>query len=103
MRQAGLTIPKPSASRSIPPAALALTTQSALVLCQSGPGNFYYRGVRTQGGTGIELANAVRSSDGFDVKNPIDGTRNQLRPAGLSILLPDGKVFSEPILKWWSR
>lgn len=86
-----------------PPAALALTTQSALVICQTGPGNFYYRGVRTQGGTGIELANAVRSSDGFDVKNPIDGTRYQVRSVGLSILLPDGKVFSEPILRWWSR
>jgi hypothetical protein len=86
-----------------PPAALALTTQSALVICQTGPGNFYYRGVRTQGGTGIELANAVRSSDGFDVKNPIDGTRYQVRSVGLSILLADGKVFSEPILRWWSR
>ena len=85
------------------PAYIALTTQSALVICQTAPGNFYYRGVRVKGGTGIELANAVRSSDGFDVKNPIDGTRYQVRSAGLSILTPDGQVFSEPMLEWWSK
>jgi hypothetical protein len=81
---------------------MALTTQSALVICQTRPGDFYYRGIRTQGGKGIELPNAVRSSDGFDVKNPIDGTQYQVRPTGLSILVPDGRVFSEPMLKWWS-
>jgi hypothetical protein len=85
-----------------PPAAMALTTQSALVICRAGPGNFYYRGVRLSDNAGIELANAVRSSGGFDVTNPTDGTRYQVRPNGLTILRPDGHAFSEPMVQYAS-
>jgi serine/threonine-protein kinase len=49
------------------PAALARTTQSVLVVCRAGPGDVYYRGIRLSDGAGIELANVVRSSGGFDV------------------------------------
>ena len=55
------------------PAAIARTTQSVLVVCQIQPGTFYYRGVRLSDGASIELANAVRSSMGFDVTNPTMG------------------------------
>ena len=67
------------------PAALARTTHSVLVVCRAGPGDFYYRGVRLTDGASIELANAVRSSGGFDVTNPTDGTRYQIRPDGLRL------------------
>ena len=50
------------------------TTQSVVVVCEIQPGNFYYRGVRLSDGASIELANAVRSSAGFDVTNPTDGS-----------------------------
>jgi hypothetical protein len=66
------------------PAAIARTTQSVLVVCQIQPGTFYYRGVRLSDGASIELANAVRSSVGFDVTNPTDGTRYQIRPTSLT-------------------
>ncbi len=56
------------------PAVMARTTLSVLVVCQIGPGNFYYRAVRVSDGASIELANAVRSSAGFDVTNPADGS-----------------------------
>jgi serine/threonine-protein kinase len=68
------------------------TTQSMLVLCRTGPGAFYYRGVRASDGALIELANAVRSSGGFDVTNPVDGTRYQIRPDQLTILMANGQV-----------
>jgi serine/threonine-protein kinase len=61
------------------PAAIARTTQSVLVVCQIQPGAFYYRGVRLSDGASMELANAVRSSIGFDVTNPTDGTRYLIR------------------------
>ncbi len=83
------------------PAALARTAQSVLVVCSTGAGN-YYRGVRLSDGAGIELANAVRSSGGFDVTNATDGTRYQIRPTGLTILPPDGQVFSEPMIEYAS-
>jgi serine/threonine protein kinase len=84
------------------PAVLARTTKSVLVVCGTGAGNYYYRGVRLSDSAGIELANAVRSSGGFDVTNPTDGTRYQIRPNALTIIQPDGKVFSEPMLEYAS-
>jgi hypothetical protein len=82
------------------PAALARTTQSVLVVCRTGPGDFYYRGVRISDSAGIELANAVRSSGGFDVTNPTDGTRYQIRPDGLTFILPDGQAITEPMVQY---
>lgn len=78
------------------------TTQSLLVVCEIGPVNYYYRGLRISDGAGIELANAVRSSNGFDVTNPIDGTRYLIRPTGISITSPGGQVFSEPMIEYWA-
>jgi hypothetical protein len=82
------------------PAALARTTHSVLVVCRAGPGDFYYRGVRLSDGAGIELANAVRSSGGFDVTNPTDGTRYQIRQDELTIITPDGQTITEPMVQY---
>ncbi len=82
------------------PAALARTMQSVLVVCRAGPGEFYYRGVRLSDSAGIELANAVRSSGGFDVTNPTDGTRYQIRPDSLTIIPPDGQAISAPMVDY---
>ncbi|BBY05429.1 serine/threonine-protein kinase [Mycobacterium noviomagense] len=82
------------------PAVMARTTQSVLVVCEIQPGNFYYRGVRLSDSASIELANAVRSSQGFDVTNPTDGTRYQIRPTGLTIAPATGQASSEPMLAY---
>jgi serine/threonine-protein kinase len=84
------------------PAVMARTTKSVLVVCQIQPGDFYYRGVRLSDAASIELANAVRSSEGFDVTNPADGTRYQIRPTSLTIAPPDGPASSEPMLQYAS-
>jgi serine/threonine protein kinase len=84
------------------PAALVRTTQSVVVVCEIGPGSFYYRGVRVSDGAGIELANAVRSSVGFDVTNPSDGTRYQIRPTTLTIIAPNGQASTEPVIEYSS-
>ena len=84
------------------PAVMGRTTLSVLVVCQIQPGSFYYRGVRLSDGAGIELANAVRSSDGFDVTNPTDGTRYRIRATTLTIAPPDGPMSSEPMLDYAS-
>ncbi len=61
-----------------PPAMVVRTALSLAVVCQTGPGSFYYRGERISDGANIELANAVRTSGGFDVTNPADGTRYEV-------------------------
>jgi serine/threonine-protein kinase len=42
----------------------------------------------------------VRSSGGFDVTNPTDGTRYQIRPDGLTIITPNGQTFTEPMVAY---
>jgi serine/threonine-protein kinase len=84
------------------PAGLGLTAASALVVCRYGTDRYYYRGVRLSDGAQIELDRAVRVADGFDVVNPADGTRYQIRSAALTIVTSDGEVFSEPMIQYAS-
>lgn len=81
-------------------AVMARTAKSVVVVCQIQPGNYYYRGVRLSDGASIELANAVRSSGGFDVTNPTDGTHYQIGPTSLTITPPDGPEYYEPMLQY---
>jgi serine/threonine-protein kinase len=81
------------------PAVMARTTRSVLVVCQIQPGN-YQRPLSD--GASIELADVVRSSGGFDVTNPTDGTRYRIRPTSLTITPPDGPASSEPMLQYAS-
>lgn len=85
------------------PAVMARTTKSVLVVCEIQPGDFYYRGVRLSDGASIELANAVHSSEGFDVTNPNDGTIYRIRPMSLTIAPPDAPAWSEPMLQYAAR
>ncbi len=99
-RQGFLDYPGARCNPESAPAVMARTTASVLVICEINPATYYYRGVRLSDGAGIELANVVRSSGGFDVTNPTDGTRYQVRPDGLSITTPEGEVFTEPMTQY---
>ena len=99
---AGPLTPVHAATRETGTAAMGRTAQSVVVVCQIQPGNFYYRGVRLSDGASIELVNAVRSSAGFDVTNPTDGTLYRIRPTSLTIAPPDGPAFFEPMLEYVS-
>ncbi|MBX9638941.1 MAG: serine/threonine protein kinase [Mycobacteriaceae bacterium] len=83
-----------------PPAAVLRTAKSLVVVCQSGPGNFYYRGERISDGAHIELDGAVRASGGFDVTNPANGVRYQIRPTMLTILSGSHVDSAEPALQY---
>lgn len=84
------------------PAAMGLTAQSALVVCQSATGGYYYRGLRLRDDAGIQLDGARPASGGFDAVNPADGTRYQIRPDALTIIAPDGQLFTEPMTEYAS-
>jgi hypothetical protein len=97
----------PSTARCEPgnrAAAMGVTTQSVLVVCQAGPGAFYYRAVRFSDGAPADLNNAVRDSLGFDVQNPVDETRYEIRPDQLTIRMADGRVAGQyPMTAYWPR
>jgi Protein kinase domain len=82
------------------PVALGLTAASAVVVCQYGPDAYYYRGDRLKDGAVIELDHAVPSAGGFNVVNPADGTRYEVGSTALTIVTPDGEVFSEPMIQY---
>ncbi|HET6733369.1 serine/threonine-protein kinase [Mycobacterium sp.] len=82
------------------PAAAIRTAQSLAVVCESGPGTYYYRGERLRDGANLQLANAVPAGGGFDVTNPADGARYQVRPDRLTILSNGGVDSAEPALQY---
>jgi serine/threonine-protein kinase len=85
-----------------PPAAVVRTAKSLAVVCQTGTGGFYYRGERISDGANIELNNAVPTSGGFDVTNPADGARYEVRRQLLRIISNGHVDSSEPVLQYAS-
>ena len=67
------------------PAAAIRTANSLAVVCETAPGSYYYRGERLSDGANLQLANAVPAGGGFDVTNPADGARYEVRPDRLTI------------------
>jgi hypothetical protein len=81
------------------PAALIMrTSKSAVVICQSGPGSFYYRGLRFSDGGNMELAGATPTSSGFSVTNPSGGTEYDVSQSGL-VIHWNGEVYTESAIE----
>ncbi|OBH52827.1 protein kinase [Mycobacterium sp. E2479] len=83
-----------------PPAAVVRTSKSLAVVCQNLSGTYYYRGERIRDGAHIELSNAERVEDGFDVTNPVDGVVYEVRPNRLRIISYGHVDSSEPVLQY---
>ena len=83
-----------------PPAVVVRTAKSLAVVCQNLSESYYYRGERISDGANIELSNAERASDGFDVHNPVDGTLYEVRPERLRIISNGHVDSSEPVLQY---
>ena len=77
-----------------PPAMVVRTALSLAVVCQTGPGSFYYRGERISDGANIELANAVRTSGRIRCHQPC--RRHPLR--GASATAADHQQWSRRFL-----
>lgn len=85
------------------PAAMVRTAQSLAVVCETAPGRYYYRGERLSDGANIELANAVPTSAGFDVVNPADGTKYEVRSDRLKIISNGYVNNDEAVQQYASR
>lgn len=86
-----------------PAAAMIRTASSLAVICQSAPNAFYYHGERLRDGANLKLANAVPTDGGFDVTNPADGARYEVRPDRLTIISNGHVDSSETPVQWASR
>jgi len=84
------------------PAAAIRTANSLAVVCQAAPGSYYYRGERLSDGANLQLANAVPAGGGFDVTNPADGARYEVRPDHLTIYSKGQVDSAEPALEYSS-
>jgi serine/threonine-protein kinase len=85
------------------PAAAIRTASSLAIVCESAPGTYYYRGERLRDGANLQLANAVPAGGGFDVTNPADGARYEVRPDRLTILSNGGVDSAEPAVQYAAR
>ena len=81
------------------------TSQSQVVMCQTGVGRYYYEGMRLSDGATISLDDPVPGPGGsFTVVNPTDGTRYQVTASTLVISGADGDVSSnEPMVEFAHR
>jgi serine/threonine protein kinase len=82
------------------PVAAIRTAKSLAVVCETAPGSYYYRGERLSDGANLQLANAVPAGGGFDVTNPADGARYEIRPDHLTIFSNGGVDSAEPALEY---
>lgn len=84
--------------------AIGRTTRSLVVVCQTGVGRYYYKGVRASDGSGIELDDPVRTASGFTATNPTDDTQYRITASALTIVGRNGQVLAtEPMLEFAYR
>lgn len=83
--------------------AIGRTTDSKIVVCETGVGRYYYKGVRITDAAGIELDDPRPSAGGFVATNPADGTQYRLDRSSLTIV-SDGEVLAEePMREYYAR
>ncbi|MFD7012374.1 hypothetical protein [Rhodococcus jostii] len=77
------------------------TTESLVVICETGVGRLYYKGVRLNDGASVEIDDPVRTETGFVVTN--GGVQYSLSSSALVITEGSRQLASEPMLQYWSN
>ena len=83
-----------------PAVLIARTAQSAVVICQTGVGRFYYRGFGLANGLSVEIDDPVRNGTGFVATN--NGVRYSLSRDALTITQGSEVLSREPMVEYWS-
>ncbi|MFC9788482.1 serine/threonine-protein kinase [Rhodococcus sp. NPDC127528] len=81
-----------------PAVAVARTPKSAVVVCETDKGRYYYRGVRRSDGADIELDDPRPTSTGFIASD--DTATYTLDSKSLTIAQDGGVVAREPVLEY---
>jgi len=77
------------------------TTESLVVVCETGVGRLYYKGVRLSDGAALEIDDPVASGNGFTATN--DGVQYRISPDALVITEGSSLLGEEPMLQYWTR
>ena len=94
-------IPEARCNHTNPAVAVGRTAESLVVICETGAGRYYYKGVRTDDGAAIEIDDPVPSGDGFTVTNA--GVQYRISSSALVISEGSTVLTEEPMLQYWSR
>ncbi|MGW5320729.1 hypothetical protein [Rhodococcus pyridinivorans] len=94
-------IPEARCNHTNPAVAIGQTADSLVVVCETGAGRYYYKGVRTNDGAAIEIDDPVPSGDGFTATNA--GVQYSISSRALVISEGSTVLAEEPMLQYWSR
>ncbi len=81
-----------------PAVVTARTADSLVVVCRTGVGRYYYKGVRISDGAAIEIDDPVPSGSGFTATN--DGVQYAISPGALVITQGSTQLADEPVLQY---
>lgn len=94
-------IPEARCNHMNPAVAIGQTADSLVVVCETGAGRYYYKGVRTNDGAAIEIDDPVPSGDGFTATNA--GVQYSISSRALVISEGSTVLAEEPMLQYWSQ
>ncbi|MGX1805671.1 serine/threonine-protein kinase [Nocardia sp. NPDC055321] len=87
-----------------PAMAVGRTASSRVVVCRTGAGRFYYKGVRISDGAGITLDDPVPDgTGGYTVVNQVDGTRYRVTATALTITRDGASLANEAMVEYAYR
>ncbi|GAB4589268.1 serine/threonine-protein kinase [Nocardia sp. IFM 10818] len=87
-----------------PAMAIGRSSASRIVVCRTGVGRYYYKGIRISDGAGIELDDPIPDgTGGFTVTNPTDGTQYRITAAALTITKGGNVLADEPMIEYAYR
>jgi hypothetical protein len=84
-----------------PAIVIARTSDSLIVICQTGVGRLYYKGFGLQNHLSVEIADPVRAGAAFVASN--NAVQYSLSPDGLVITQGPTVLSKEPMLTYWTQ
>ncbi|WP_161987373.1 DUF4190 domain-containing protein [Prescottella subtropica] len=91
----------PRCNSTNPAVVIARTAESRVVVCRTGVGRYYYKGVRVSDGSSIELDDPVPTGSGFVATN--GSVRYTLSSDSLVITDGTRALGNEPMHAYWHR
>jgi len=84
-----------------PAVVIGRTAKSALVICETGAGRYYYKGVGLQnGGLSVEIEDPAPTGSGFVATN--NGVQYSVSPGALVITQRSSMLSNEPMVEYWA-
>ncbi len=98
--QGFLNYPGARCNYTNPAVAIGRTSQSLVVICQTGVGRLYYKGFGLQNGLSVEIDDPVRNGANFIAAN--NGVQYSVSPNALIITRGSTVLSTEPMVEYWS-